>query len=89
MSSDLADEPLAEEMRLSVLVNAAGLKDTILMPLQVGSRRIGMIQVSNKRSVGGFSAAGHPELAPAFGAGGRCRRRHASRRARSRFTKPR
>ena len=55
MSRDLAEEPLAEEMRFSVLVNAAGLKDTILMPLQVGSMRIGMIQVSNKRTVGGFS----------------------------------
>ncbi|MCC6803614.1 MAG: GAF domain-containing protein, partial [Anaerolineae bacterium] len=55
LSSDLADEPMADELRLSVLVNAAGLKDTILMPLQVGSRRIGMMQVSNKRSVGGFT----------------------------------
>ncbi len=54
-SSDLADEPLADELGLSLLVNAAGLKDTVLMPLQVGSRRIGMIQVSNKRSVSGFS----------------------------------
>ncbi len=55
LSSDLAGEPLAEEMRLSVLVNAAGLKDAILSPLQVGRRRIGVIQVSNKRSVGGFT----------------------------------
>ncbi len=55
ISSDLADEPLAEAMQLTLLVNAAGLKDTLLMPLQVGTRRIGMIQVSNKRSVGGFS----------------------------------
>lgn len=54
-SSDLADEPLADELGLSMLVNAAGLRDTLLMPLQIGSQRIGMIQVSNKRSVGGFT----------------------------------
>lgn len=55
MSSDLQDEPLAEELRLSLLVNAAGLKDTILMPLQVGNRRIGMLLVGNKRLSSGFS----------------------------------
>ncbi len=55
MSSDLTDEPLADEMRLSILVNAAGLKDTVLMPLQIGSRRTGMIQVGNKRVIGGFN----------------------------------
>jgi PAS domain S-box-containing protein len=54
-SNDLADEPLAEEMRLTLLINAAGMYNVILMPLQVGSRRIGMIQVSNKRTHGGFT----------------------------------
>lgn len=55
LSNDLADEPLAENMRLTLLINAAGMYNIILMPLQVGSRRIGMIQVSNKRSHGGFT----------------------------------
>ena len=55
MSSDLQDEPLADELRLSLLVNAAGLKDAILMPLQVGNRRIGMMLVGNKRLSSGFS----------------------------------
>lgn len=55
MSSDLQDDPLADELRLSLLVNAAGLKDAILMPLQVGSRRIGMMLVGNKRLSSGFS----------------------------------
>ncbi|MEP7290203.1 MAG: GAF domain-containing protein [Chloroflexota bacterium] len=55
MSSDLQDEPLAEELQLSLLVNAAGLKDAILMPLQVGNRRIGMMLVGNKRLSSGFS----------------------------------
>ncbi len=54
-SSDLADEPLAEELGFAMLVNAAGLRDALLMPLQIGSQRIGMILVSNKRSVGGFT----------------------------------
>ncbi|MCL4248160.1 MAG: GAF domain-containing protein [Anaerolineae bacterium] len=54
-SADLADEPLAEEMGLDTLVNAAGVRDIMLMPMQIGSRRIGMLQVSNRRAPGGFS----------------------------------
>lgn len=55
LSNDLTDEPLAEEMRLTLLINAAGMYNIILMPLQIGNRRIGMIQVSNKRTHGGFT----------------------------------
>lgn len=55
MSNDLADEPLAEDLRLTTLINAAGMYNTILMPMEIGNRRIGMLQVSNKRSHGGFT----------------------------------
>ncbi|MCA9910111.1 MAG: GAF domain-containing protein, partial [Anaerolineae bacterium] len=54
-SADLAGEPLAEEMGLDTLVNAAGVRDIMLMPMQIGNRRIGMLQVSNRRAPGGFS----------------------------------
>lgn len=54
-SNDLADEPLADALNQTVLVNAAGVINTVLMPLEVGTRRIGVIQVANKRSHGGFS----------------------------------
>ena len=55
LSNDLADEPLAVEMRLTLLINAAGMYNIMLMPLQIGARRIGMLQVSNKRTHGGFT----------------------------------
>ena len=48
MTSDITDEPLADEMRLSLLGNTAGLHEVILMPLQVGSRRIGTILMGDK-----------------------------------------
>jgi PAS domain S-box-containing protein len=54
-SADLADEPSAAEWRLDILVNAAGVRDILLVPMQIGSRRIGMLQVSNRRTLGGFS----------------------------------
>ncbi len=53
-SNDLADEPLAEALNQTMLVNAAGVVNTVLMPLEVGARRIGIIQVANKHSHGGF-----------------------------------
>jgi GAF domain-containing protein/two-component sensor histidine kinase len=55
ISNDLADEPLVEEMRMGLLVNPGGMYNTALMPLQLGARRIGMVQVGNKRSHGGFT----------------------------------
>ncbi|NDJ59621.1 MAG: GAF domain-containing protein [Chloroflexi bacterium] len=54
-SNDLADEPLAAELNLSLLINAAGLYNVVLMPLVIGSRAIGMLHVGNKRSHGGFT----------------------------------
>ncbi|MBE0690679.1 MAG: GAF domain-containing protein, partial [Anaerolineae bacterium] len=61
-SADLAGEPLAEEMQLDTLVNAAGVRDIMLMPMQIGSRRIGMLQVSNRRAPGGFSVRDEQNL---------------------------
>ncbi len=56
MTGDIIGEPLADEMRLSLLVNTAGLHELILMPLQVGSRRIGTILIGDKLGGGGFNA---------------------------------
>ncbi len=54
-SNDLSDgESLAEAFNQTMLMNAAGVINTVLMPLEVGSRRIGILQVANKRSQGGF-----------------------------------
>lgn len=55
ISVDATDEPLADALNLSLLVNAAGVRNTLMMPLIVGGRRVGMIQVCNKRAVGGFT----------------------------------
>jgi PAS domain S-box-containing protein len=54
-SADLADEPMAEAMRLNVLASAAGVRDILLVPLRLGNRRIGMLQASNRRTAGGFT----------------------------------
>src|SRR5690606_31260284 len=56
LSNDLADEPLAEALGMGTLVHAAGLTNTALLPLQIGARRIGMLQVGNKRTYGGFAS---------------------------------
>jgi GAF domain-containing protein/sensor histidine kinase regulating citrate/malate metabolism len=54
-SADLADEPLAVAMKLDILTNAAGVRDILLVPMLIGSRRIGMMQVSNRNAPGGFT----------------------------------
>jgi PAS domain S-box-containing protein len=55
MSNDLADEPLADTFNLRLLINAAGVRNTLMLPVQIGMRRLGMIQAANKRSPGGFT----------------------------------
>ncbi len=55
ISNDVTDEPMIEALGLSALVAATGVQNTALMPLEVGDRRIGAIQVSNKRTEGGFT----------------------------------
>ncbi|MFN8527806.1 MAG: GAF domain-containing protein [Anaerolineae bacterium] len=54
-SNDLADEPLVAPLGMSNLVTAAGMYNTLLMPLVAGGRRIGAIQLGNKRAYGGFT----------------------------------
>ena len=55
LSNELADEPLVEPLGMATLVHAAGLYNSALIPLQIGSERIGLLQVGNKRTHGGFS----------------------------------
>jgi PAS domain S-box-containing protein len=56
VSNDIADEPLVEAMGLQTLVSAAGVYNAALVPMQIGDRRIGIVQVSNKRTAGGFTS---------------------------------
>jgi PAS domain S-box-containing protein len=55
ISNDIADEPLVDALRLMPLVNATGIYNTALVPMEIGDRRIGTIQASNKRADGGFT----------------------------------
>ncbi|MDX2139511.1 MAG: GAF domain-containing protein [Chloroflexota bacterium] len=61
-SAELSGEPLAQEMRLDMLTNAAGVRDILLAPMQLGDRRIGMLQASNRRAPGGFTRADEDNL---------------------------
>ncbi len=56
VTNDAADEPLIEALGLKTLFSVAGIKNTALLPLEIGSQRIGMVQIGNKQSVGGFSS---------------------------------
>ncbi|MBL8130327.1 MAG: GAF domain-containing protein [Anaerolineae bacterium] len=55
LSSDLGDEPLADDLGLTLLRNTAGVRSALLMPLAVGAKRVGMLLIFNKRSETGFS----------------------------------
>ncbi len=55
ISNDVTDEPMVEAMGLMPLVAATGVYNTALIPIEVGHRRIGVIQASNKRAEGGFT----------------------------------
>jgi PAS domain S-box-containing protein len=55
ISNDVADEPLIELLGLMPLVNVTGVYNTLLLPMLVGEKRIGAVQVSNKRTEGGFT----------------------------------
>jgi PAS domain S-box-containing protein len=56
VTNDAQDEPLIEALGLRPVFGVAGIKNTALLPLEIGDQRIGMAQISNKRAVGGFSA---------------------------------
>jgi len=55
ISSDIGDEPLSDALGLSLLHNAAGVRSALLMPLDVGAKKVGMLAVFNKNSELGFS----------------------------------
>jgi PAS domain S-box-containing protein len=55
ISNDPGDDPMVEAMNLAPVVNAAGLRNLILLVMQIGQGRIGMMFVANKRGLGGFS----------------------------------
>lgn len=49
ISNDVPDEPLVEAMGLKQIAELTGVTNTALIPLTSGDRRIGILQVSNKR----------------------------------------
>ena len=54
-SNDLREEPLVETLGLTGLMTVTGLYNTLLVPMIVGERRIGVVQASNKKADGGFT----------------------------------
>ncbi len=56
ISNDLADEPNIEPLGMMRLINPGGIENTAIIPLLVGGRRIGMLQVGNKRTHGGYAS---------------------------------
>lgn len=56
ISNDLADEPNIETLGMLRLINPGGVENTAIMPLLVGGRRIGILQVGNKRTHGGYAS---------------------------------
>ncbi len=54
-SDDLRAEADLDGLGMAMLAFTAGVKNTAVVPLIVGIRRIGLLQVSNKRGGGGFS----------------------------------
>ncbi|HEX2908220.1 MAG TPA: GAF domain-containing protein, partial [Phototrophicaceae bacterium] len=55
VSNDAVDEPVIEALGLKPLYGAAGIHNTALLPLEIGGQRIGMLQVANKQTEGGFT----------------------------------
>jgi PAS domain S-box-containing protein len=55
LSNDLADEPIVQETSFQLLVSAATIHNIALIPMGISGQRFGMIQVSNKRTEGGFT----------------------------------
>lgn len=54
-SNDLREEPLVDALGLTGLMTVTGLYNTLLVPMIVGDRRIGVVQASNKQADGGFT----------------------------------
>jgi GAF domain-containing protein/two-component sensor histidine kinase len=55
ISADISDEPTADDLGLHLLYNTAGVRSVLLMPLIVGTQRVGMLAVFNRNSPTGFS----------------------------------
>src|SRR5690606_17827866 len=53
VSNDVKDEPLVESLNFGFIVDAAGIDNTALFPLQIAGERIGIMAISNKRTEGG------------------------------------
>jgi PAS domain S-box-containing protein len=49
ISNDVANDPLTRQVGLDELARAVGVQRTLLAAMTIGTRRIGVIQVSNKR----------------------------------------
>jgi PAS domain S-box-containing protein len=48
LSNDVANDPVIAEAGLAELAAAVGVQQTLLVPLNIGGQRLGVIQVSNK-----------------------------------------
>lgn len=48
LSNDVAHDPMVEAMGLRQLAETAGVKATLMAPIALGGRRLGVVQVSNK-----------------------------------------
>ncbi len=62
MTNDVIDDPMVEALELVQLADLTGVQNTALIPLVMGDRRFGALQVSNKRSEGGFSVRDMQDL---------------------------
>lgn len=54
-SNDVLNNELVGALNMRNLAEVIGLRSAALVPLTIGSNRIGLVQVSNKRDGGGFS----------------------------------
>ncbi|MEZ4670120.1 MAG: GAF domain-containing protein [Anaerolineae bacterium] len=62
VTNDAYDEPLIEALGLKPVFMVAAIKNTALMPLQIGDQRIGMMQISNRKAVSGFNTQDIKEM---------------------------
>ncbi len=56
ISNDVIEEELLEVLGLQSILSVAGIKNTALLPLQIGDQRIGMMQLCNRKGASGFSS---------------------------------
>ncbi|MEL6272245.1 MAG: GAF domain-containing protein, partial [Chloroflexota bacterium] len=55
VANDLSENTVADEIGISSVVVAAGLQNMVLMVMQIGRQRMGMLMVANKRGLAGFT----------------------------------